>query len=204
MTQAITDSKQASAALAELFGTHKCVVFFGGAGADGLAAAVFALALCLLQMYLPLICKNKVLFNFLAAFCVGSLISLACRARAAAPTGSSPISRRPAFLAMPIRCSTLSISALLHLLLQGVIHPVGHGGGKGPLQGPGFPRPLQALQIGADIGAPARLFPFKIQGDFSLRGLDHPDQLLLRLHLPAADALAHGYFLRHVPHHPFG
>ena len=49
-------------------------------GADGLAAAVFALALCLLQMYLPLICKNKVLFNFLAAFCVGSLISLACRA----------------------------------------------------------------------------------------------------------------------------
>ena len=42
--------------------------------------AVFALALCLLQTYLPLICKNKVLFNFLAAFCVGSLIGLACRA----------------------------------------------------------------------------------------------------------------------------
>ena len=32
MTQAITDSKQASAALAALFGTHKRVVFFGGAG----------------------------------------------------------------------------------------------------------------------------------------------------------------------------
>ena len=43
-------------------------------------AVILALALCLLQMYLPLICKNKVLFNFLAAFCVGSLISLACRA----------------------------------------------------------------------------------------------------------------------------
>ena len=28
MTQAITDSKQASAALAELFGTHKRVAFF--------------------------------------------------------------------------------------------------------------------------------------------------------------------------------
>ena len=55
-------------------------VFFGGAGPDGLAAAVFALALCLLQTYLPLICRNKVLFNFLAAFCVGSLIGLACRA----------------------------------------------------------------------------------------------------------------------------
>ena len=32
MTQAITDPKRASAALAELFGTHKRVVFFGGAG----------------------------------------------------------------------------------------------------------------------------------------------------------------------------
>ena len=32
MTQAISDPKQASAALAELFGTHKRVVFFGGAG----------------------------------------------------------------------------------------------------------------------------------------------------------------------------
>ena len=32
MTQAISDPKQASAALAELFGTHKRAVFFGGAG----------------------------------------------------------------------------------------------------------------------------------------------------------------------------
>lgn len=32
MTQAISDPKRASAALAELFGTHKRVVFFGGAG----------------------------------------------------------------------------------------------------------------------------------------------------------------------------
>ena len=32
MTQAITDPKQASAALAELFNTHERVVFFGGAG----------------------------------------------------------------------------------------------------------------------------------------------------------------------------
>lgn len=32
MTQAITDSKQASTALAELFNTHGRVVFFGGAG----------------------------------------------------------------------------------------------------------------------------------------------------------------------------
>ena len=32
MTQAISDPKQASAALAELFNTHKRMVFFGGAG----------------------------------------------------------------------------------------------------------------------------------------------------------------------------
>ena len=32
MTQAISDPKQASAALAELFDTHNHVVFFGGAG----------------------------------------------------------------------------------------------------------------------------------------------------------------------------
>ena len=55
-------------------------VFFGGTLSDGLAAACFALALCLLQIYLSPLCKNKVLFNFLAAFCVGSVISLSCRA----------------------------------------------------------------------------------------------------------------------------
>lgn len=32
MTQAISDPRQASAALADLFDTHKRVVFFGGAG----------------------------------------------------------------------------------------------------------------------------------------------------------------------------
>ena len=32
MTQAISNPKQASAALADLFDTHKRVVFFGGAG----------------------------------------------------------------------------------------------------------------------------------------------------------------------------
>lgn len=56
----------------QLSGAGALTVFFGGAGADGLAAVVFALALCLLQMYLPLICKNKVLFNFLAAFASGA------------------------------------------------------------------------------------------------------------------------------------
>lgn len=54
-------------------------IFFGGSAADGLAAAIFALVLCLLQLYLPLLCTNKVLFNFLAAFCVGSCICISCR-----------------------------------------------------------------------------------------------------------------------------
>ena len=33
----------------------------------------------LLQLYLPLLCKNKVLFNFLSAFAVGAAICLTCR-----------------------------------------------------------------------------------------------------------------------------
>ena len=44
MTQAITDPKQASAALAELFGTHKRVVFFGGAGVPRRAASPISAA----------------------------------------------------------------------------------------------------------------------------------------------------------------
>ena len=33
----------------------------------------------MLQIVLPPLCKNKVLFNFLSAFAVGGLICLACR-----------------------------------------------------------------------------------------------------------------------------
>ena len=116
---------------------------------------------------------------------------------ASAPTGSSPTSTRPALRAMPSRCSTLSIAALPHLRLQRVVDPVGHGGGERPLQRPGLPRPPETLRIGADIGPAARLLPLEIQGDLSLRALDHPDELLLGLHLPAAHALAQGYFLGH-------
>ena len=54
-------------------------VFFGGTALDGLAAGLFALVLCVLQIVLPPLCKNKVLFNFLSAFAVGGLICLACR-----------------------------------------------------------------------------------------------------------------------------
>ena len=54
-------------------------MFFGGTALDGLAAGLFALVLCVLQIVLPPLCKNKVLFNFLSAFAVGGLICLACR-----------------------------------------------------------------------------------------------------------------------------
>ena len=54
-------------------------IFFGGTPWDGLSAAAFSLAICLLQLYLPLLCKNKVLFNFLSAFAVGAAICLTCR-----------------------------------------------------------------------------------------------------------------------------
>lgn len=51
-------------------------IFFGGSAFDGIAAAVFALVIVGLQLGLPLVCKNQVVFNFLAAFAVGTLISL--------------------------------------------------------------------------------------------------------------------------------
>ena len=55
-------------------------VFFGGTALDGLAAAVFALAIAGLQIWLPLVCRNPVVFNFLSAFAVGLLISFVTRA----------------------------------------------------------------------------------------------------------------------------
>ena len=52
-------------------------LFVGSSLASG-ALAIFSLAICLLQLYLPLLCKNKVLFNFLSAFSVGAAICLTC------------------------------------------------------------------------------------------------------------------------------
>ena len=57
----------------------------------------------------------------------------------------------------------IGVSKGMAVNAQGGIDLLGQGRGKGPLQGPGFPRPLQALQIGADIGAPARLLALKVQ-----------------------------------------
>ena len=60
-------------------GAGALAIFFGGSVGDGAAAAIFALAICALQLWLAPICSNKVLFNFLAAFVVGSLICLTNR-----------------------------------------------------------------------------------------------------------------------------
>jgi len=46
-------------------------VFFGGTLWDGIAAAVFALIICLLQDFLSPICPNKVIFNLLCSLAVG-------------------------------------------------------------------------------------------------------------------------------------
>src|SRR5699024_6964987 len=78
----------------------------------------------------------------------------------------------------------------------------GNGGGKGPLQAPGLLGPGQTLLVGAHIGPPSRLLSLKIQGDLPLRGAHHANELTLGLHLPAAQALAHGYFFRHSPSPP--
>lgn len=64
-------------------------------------------------------------------------------------------------------------------------------------QRPGLDGLFQALGIWADIGPAARRFPAKVQTDLPLRGSDHPDQLPLGLHLAAAQALSHRYFLFH-------
>ena len=53
--------------------------FLGGTLWDALAAALFALVICALQIVLSPVCENKVLFNFLASFLVGCMICLSCR-----------------------------------------------------------------------------------------------------------------------------
>ncbi len=52
-------------------------VFFGGSILDGVAAAVFAVGIWLLQVYFAPICTNNILFNFLCSFVTGVLIGLA-------------------------------------------------------------------------------------------------------------------------------
>lgn len=52
-------------------------VFFGGSILDGVAAAVFAVGIWLMQVYFAPICTNNILFNFLCSFVTGILIGLA-------------------------------------------------------------------------------------------------------------------------------
>lgn len=52
-------------------------VFFGGSLWDGLAAAFFAVIICLLQRYLDPFCTNRLVFNVICAFLTGLGISLA-------------------------------------------------------------------------------------------------------------------------------
>lgn len=53
-----------------------CAVFFGGTFADGLSAAAFGLAICLLQRRLSAICPNRLMFDLLAALAVGISVTL--------------------------------------------------------------------------------------------------------------------------------
>ncbi|MGN0166601.1 MAG: threonine/serine exporter family protein [Acetatifactor sp.] len=52
-------------------------VFFGGSLWDGLAAAVFAAFVCLMQRYLDPFCTNRVVFNVICSFLTGVGICLA-------------------------------------------------------------------------------------------------------------------------------
>lgn len=54
-------------------------VFFGGNVFDGLAAALFALIVCLFQRKLSNIFPNNIIFNLVCSFVVGVLISLSSK-----------------------------------------------------------------------------------------------------------------------------
>lgn len=85
-------------------------------------------------------------------------------ARAAAPTGSSPISSRPAFLAKPRRWRMGSwgiAGHLLHLLLQALIDLWRDRLGESPLQSLGLSCPGQTHAVRAQIRPAAGSFPRK-------------------------------------------
>lgn len=50
-------------------GSH--AVFFGGTFADGIMAALFGLLICYLQIHLPAICQNNMIFNLMASLLSG-------------------------------------------------------------------------------------------------------------------------------------
>ena len=52
-------------------------VFFGGDILDGVFAAIFALAIWLMQVYFAPVCTNNILFNFVCSFVTGVLIGVA-------------------------------------------------------------------------------------------------------------------------------
>lgn len=55
-------------------GSH--AVFFGGTFADGIVAAIFGLLICFLQMKLPYICQNNMVFNLMSSLLSGIGICL--------------------------------------------------------------------------------------------------------------------------------
>ncbi|MBQ8525181.1 MAG: threonine/serine exporter family protein [Clostridia bacterium] len=51
-------------------------IFFGGSVPDGVAAGVFALAICLLQQRVAPKCPNSIIFNFICSAVIGGCICL--------------------------------------------------------------------------------------------------------------------------------
>lgn len=51
-------------------------VFFGGSMADGIASAVFALLVCIMQERIQPFCTNRMTFNLICSFFVGLLIAI--------------------------------------------------------------------------------------------------------------------------------
>ena len=121
--------------------------------------------------------------------------SSASRTRKAAPfpaassTASIPAVSRPARRqSESIPKTRFSSIGGCQLLFQFCHYLIGYGAFKGTLQPFGLLCLAEALDIAAEIRAPAGHSAGKIKGDGALRGMDHPDQLLFGEMLAAAGA----------------
>ena len=61
--------------LGSALGAGSFAVFFGGTAADGIAGAAASVLVCFLQERLEPLCRNKIIFNFLASLIMGTAIS---------------------------------------------------------------------------------------------------------------------------------
>lgn len=72
-------SRPSALYLGSMLAAGSFAMFFGGSPWDGVAAALFALLICLCQRRLAPICPNRVIFNLLCSLMTGAAICLCAR-----------------------------------------------------------------------------------------------------------------------------